>query len=182
MFGKSKDKSPKETGANPHIAQTTTGFANLKDAAAAAPDRTTGDDPTSQGKTTRGRKSAAPPAQPAQSDEDKRKQKLKEEAMEKIGKQICAELAAVPYDTWAFLVNDTEVSLSDEEKKDLTEKYYILAQSIEPDFSSPWFLATALFLQNLTLIAKRLKIRHEKKLIEKQLAADAAGETQAPVN
>ena len=157
----SKDsKSPKDTGANPHIAQTTTGFASLKDAAAAAPDRTDDSTPQRRGKKTA---AAGQPQAITQTAEEKKKEELKKQAMEQIGKQICAELAAVPYDTWAFLVDDAECSLTPEEKKDLTEKYFLLAQTLEPDFSSPWFLIIAVSLQNMVLMAKRLKMRKEKK-------------------
>lgn len=92
-----------------------------------------------------------------ESQEKAEEERLKLQAMEVIGKQLMAQIASIPYDTWAFLASDPALKLSPSEQKQLADSYYLLAQAVNPDFSKPIWIMTVIALQNLSLVGVRLK-------------------------
>jgi hypothetical protein len=155
-------------------------FPDLATAVASAP-ATTKSSPDDVAKPSRAVRRSSPPsassagsAQPAPTQEEITKERLRREAMATIGKDVCEEIAAIPYEVWAFMASDPELRLTDEERKKLADSYFLLAQSVNPDFSSPWMLMFVVIAKNAMLVTKRVKSNFDKHAEKEALESGAA--------
>lgn len=110
------------------------------------------------------------------------KEEQKRKAMETVGKHYAKLLAELPYKFWAKFADDPRLSLTPEQSKELADSYYLLAQSINPDFTSPWIIALGVVIQNAILVVERFSMLNDEEKLDK-LATEAAaqmGEMKEP--
>lgn len=100
------------------------------------------------------------------------KAERQQKALNTIGKKYAKLLAELPYEFWARFADDPRLKLSDEQAKELADDYFLLAQSINPDLTSPWVIALGIVISNAILIVERLKYLGDEEKIKK-LAEEA---------
>jgi hypothetical protein len=150
------------------------GTSSLAEVAATAPANASA---VTEASRARGRARVTATREPVKTPEQIAKEQQQQKAMEIVGKDIMSTIAALPYDTWAFMAADEEMKLTPEEAKELADAYYLLAQTANPDFSKPVWLIGALLFKNVGLVGKRMKIQAAKEKRKKELAT---GKTPAP--
>lgn len=89
-----------------------------------------------------------------------------QKALETVGKTITNKLAALPYEVWSALAADPNLKLRTEEQKELADQYFLLVQSINPDFTKPVWLLGSIFLLNSVMISERIKYMNDKLALE----------------
>jgi len=94
------------------------------------------------------------------------------QAMETLGRFYSKELTAIPYDIWAYVWDDPELKLSEEEHTKLTEALFLTIQGFNLDLSSPWKALLGFSLFNVSFIGKRVK----KIQAHKQTLKETEGE------
>lgn len=102
------------------------------------------------------------PVAPQISPEEIARLKQVADAQKKIGQDMMKDVAAIPYDVWAFLASDETKALSKEEEKELSDAYFLVAQSLNYSAMSP-FWSGMLFLlsRNARLVKARIKSMDE---------------------
>lgn len=133
-----------------------TGFEGLDALRTAAPSSTG----TESQRPVRSRGRTSQPQAPTP--EEVEKARLRAEAMQNVGHDLMGQLAEIPYETWAFMTADPDMSLKPEERDKLAKSYFLLAQTLNPDFSKPKWLIWALIFHNAGMVADRLRIRAAK--------------------
>lgn len=171
LWGDSKKPSSETPPDKGDQVRAMAGYPDLATATSMAPSSTAkpaSTDETSS-KSRRATKSAAaqPPANQPTAEQIAR-ERLRLEAMAVVGKDFMKDVAGLPYEVWSFMASDPELKLDKEEQEKLADSYWILAQSINPDFSSPWMLGFSLVLKNAALVGKRMKMLHDKEMLGKE--------------
>lgn len=110
-------------------------------------------------------------------DQERAKEEKKQAAMQAVGHHIMGKVASLPYDVWAKFADDEHLKLTPEQHKELAESYFLLAQTLNVDFSGPIALAFGIAISNAVLVGERLKYMSDKE--EKQKEEELA---QQPVN
>ena len=148
------------------------GYDTIQDVAADAPsdyatpsNRERGDSRTRREKTERS--SARTQAQVKRDAEAQVKAERQQRALETIGKKYAKLLAELPYEFWARFADDPRLKLNPEQAKELADDYFLLAQSINPDLTSPWVIALGIVISNAILIVERLKYLGDEEKIQK---------------
>ena len=95
------------------------------------------------------------------------KAERQQRALETIGKKYAKLLAELPYEFWARFADDPRLKLNPEQAKELADDYFLLAQSINPDLTSPWVIALGIVISNAILIVERLKYLGDEEKIQK---------------
>lgn len=151
------------------------GYEDLASAAAVAPASTarpTSTDETSS-KSRRATKTAQQPTAPGPSAAEIAKERLRLEAMQAVGESMMKEIAGLPYEVWAFWVGNSELKLNKEETEKLAKQYYLLAQALNPDFSSPIMICISIGLTNAAMVGKRWKVINDEKMRDAALESNA---------
>ena len=171
---KKKDESQETADRHAENIRGMAGFKNLEEVASTAPK--SDDEPvTRQDKKTskRAQQEAARQQQQKQAAEDKRKDELKQAALQMLGQDVCKDFAAIPYDVWAFWMSDPNLGLTKEEQRELADTYWMLAQALQPDFlASPWFLAVIVLLRNVRYVGRRFTYLVIKKQTGQEIPPD----------
>lgn len=160
LWGNDKDRQQRELNRPEEIRKMGGHDGDITAAAQDAPDNTDIPIPSSTRAVRRGRKpSNIQPIQPIQtiSAEEAAKQAKVDLARKKIGEDMMRDLAALPYDVWAFIASDESKSLTKEEEKELADAYYLVAQSFSFSSSPTWMAVLFLISRNSRLIKSRVK-------------------------
>lgn len=149
-----------------------------------APDSTSSEvaTPTNSKPTKRGRPANQPVAgssilnpQPSQVAIDLAAQK---EAIDKIAKEMMKDVAGMPYEVWAFIAADPALALSKDEEKELSDAYFLVAQSLSLGGMPKWLVLP------LFLVGRNAKIMKGKmsylRTNEERKAVDAIEKGKIP--
>lgn len=149
------------------------GFASLADVKRQAPtDDAEGERPV-RGRKSASEKQRSRSAETAQAaKKDAAKEELKKKALEVVGEDICADIASIPYDVWAFWMADPNLALTKDEQEKLAKSYFLLAQVMEPDLSSPWMLGVMVLLNNVRMVGRRFTYLAIKKSTGEEIPID----------
>lgn len=164
----SKDKSSSPVDAKGSQLDSMANFPDMAAAVGAAPSTTKAGAeeiarPSNRPSSRASRTPPSAPVPPAKTAEEIKKEELRKKALDVVGKELCSEIAEIPYEVWAFMASNPELRLTKEEATELADSYFLLAQAIDPDFSSPWMLGFTLMAKNVVLVAKRVKMEQLKK-------------------
>ena len=152
-----------------------TGFKDISAVAAAAP-VSIGDSDVATPRSVSG-SGAKAKRQTEQQKKEEEKNKAVEEALSKVGTQMMSELAALPYEAWAFFFSDPALKLTKEETETLANTYYTIAKALKPEQLANWKILLALaLLQNLRLVIVKMRLHTEN--VEKQRKLMANDETK----
>src|SRR5260370_236394 len=137
-----------------------TGFKNIDEVAAAAPEHPTDGDFTTPAKTSQGgtTTSASGKRLTAEQKKEAEKNAAVEEALSKVGIEMMRELAALPYEAWAMFFSDPQLKLTEEQAKTLSNSYYLIAKALKPEQMASWKILLALAaLQNTRIVLLKLR-------------------------
>lgn len=160
LWGNDKDKEPKQLNRPDEIRKMGGHDGSMESAIADAPDSSDIPIPSStRSVKSRTRKpiQTSDPIIDKKSQEDAARQAKIDEARRKIGENMMKDIAAIPYDVWAFIASDNSKSLSKEEEKELSDAYYLVAQSFNFSSSPTWMAVVFLLSKNSRLIKARVK-------------------------
>lgn len=147
------------------------GFASLADVKSQAPKDDAEERPAGKrGRTSKQTARATETAQAARKDAEK--EERKKEAMKVVGEDVCKDIASIPYDVWAFYMQDPNLSLTPDEQTKLAKSYFLLAQVLEPDLSSPWMLGVMVLLNNVRMVGRRFTYIAIKKATGEEVPID----------
>lgn len=96
-------------------------------------------------------------------DKEREKEEKKQAAMQAVGQHIMGKVASIPYDVWARFAEDDKLKLTPEQHKELAQSYFLLAQTMNLDFSGPVALVIGIAVSNAVLVGERLKYLAEKE-------------------
>lgn len=152
-----------------------TGFKDIADVAAAAPEKA-----SSAGTATPSRSTGTTGRVKRATEEQKKEEQRNaavEEALSKVGVEMMKELASLPYEAWALFFSDPALKLTEEESKQLSNSYYLIAKALKPEQITSWKVLVALaLLQNFRICMKKLSA-HSEKVAKQKAQAKAMGST-----
>jgi len=144
-----------------------TGFRDIADVAASAPERATGADVATPAKTSTRTGTPSGKRQTAEQKKEAERNALVEEALGKVGVEMMRELACLPYEAWAFFFSDPGLKLTEQQAKTLADNYYLIAKALRPEEIMSWKVLLALaMLQNTRIVL--LKLREHSERVENQ--------------
>jgi hypothetical protein len=135
-------------------------------------DELTNKAPTSDTETeTTGRGRGRPAKRPSVADEQRAKdtqkalelEAKKARAREIVGRRLLKNVSEMPYDTWAFFLQDGALRLNEEEAQELSDIYIELASAYDADFSSPLWLVPTILSTHYDFVMKRYAYLNKKQ-------------------